>query len=337
MTISKVLFRADASTTVGSGHVVRCLVLADTLVKAGWQCRFSSMPETVKTLPVLGRSGIPVTTARDLDLWRNGPVDLLVVDHYGLDANFEASCRTWARRIVVIDDLANRPHDCDVLLDQTLGREEWDYRPLVPEGCRLLLGPSYALLRLQFAAARSASLARRMNPRLERIMISVGGTDPHDVAAKAVEGIALSGLPVAVDVVLGAKEPTPALEAATGKLRGPGRLLRNVSNMAAVMADADLAVGAGGVTSWERCCMGLPALVIVTADNQALIATRLTAAGAAVVLGKHFEVTASAVAAAVQRLAGDVDALRRMSEAAAAICDGMGIQRAVAAVTEAVR
>ncbi len=337
------LFRADASPEIGSGHIARCLTLARDLAAAGWRCAFACRRGTSDTVPALTRSGfplIPVGEGDDLatcNILGRRQADLLVIDHYGLDAIFESDARRWTRCIFVVDDLADRPHDCDLLLDQTLGRDDRDYRPLVPSHCRLLLGPSFALLRPEFASARSAALHRRRTARIERVMISMGGTDPHDVAAMAVEGIALSGLSVAVDVVLGSRNPSSAMLAAADRVRGPVRLLKDVSDMAAMMAETDLAIGAGGVTSWERCCMGLPALVIVTAPNQELIAKSLARAEAAEVLGNHPEVSAEGVAAAVQRLADDPSILRAMSEAAAGVCDGLGMERTVAAVLEVVQ
>ena len=246
---------------------------------------------------------------------------------------FETACRPWVRRIVTIDDLANRPHDCDLLLDQTFGRRESDYRPWVPGGCRLLLGPDFALLRDDFLALRPNSLVRREQFGLKRILVSMGGTDPNDVATTVVRGILESGLSVDVDVVLGAATASPALASAVEGCGKRVRLLPRVANMAELMAAADLAIGAGGVTSWERCCMGLPTLLIVTADNQELIAARLAEAGAARILGWHADVRPENIAVAVRELRDDPAALAGMSAAAREICDGKGVDRVFAAVT----
>ncbi|MBE0533511.1 MAG: UDP-2,4-diacetamido-2,4,6-trideoxy-beta-L-altropyranose hydrolase [Rhodospirillales bacterium] len=336
------LFRFDASPAIGSGHGVRSLALARGLADAGWKVAVAASPES------FGIVDVPDWVARivlDGDVGAEpgeigaaiGTADLLVVDHYGRDSRFETACRSWVRRILVIDDLADRAHDCDLILDQTMGRKQEDYSPLVPQGCSMLLEPGYALLRPEFATGRAVSLARRSDVRLRRVMVSMGGTDPHDVAATVLAGLPEAGLPLDVDVVSGGREPSVALKSSAGRVCGTVRLLGQVTDMAASMAEADLAIGAGGVTSWERCCMGLPTLVITTAENQELIAARLAAAGAARVLGRHGDVTSAQVAVAIRDLAEAPQALRHMSEAAQIICDGKGIERTVAVLAEEVR
>src|SRR5262249_18815445 len=162
--------------SIGGGHIARCLALADELAERGHGCVFAVSAETAATMPSLAASGhdieaLSAGTTADLEpsllaaSWPQGCA-LLVVHHYGRDARFESACCPWAERILVIDDLADRPHDCDLLLDSTLGRAPADYASLCPKTCRMLLGPAYALLRPEFAAARSESLARRRAPSL---------------------------------------------------------------------------------------------------------------------------------------------------------------------------
>ena len=331
------VFRFDASSRIGSGHGVRCLALARKLARNGWRVSVASSAESYETVSVPAelRRIVLGGSAQDEEERIGaaaGPADLLVIDHYGRDACFETGCRAWARKILVVDDLADRPHDCDFLLDQTLGRQEADYRPLVPAHCRLLLGPKFALLRDDFAVLRSKGLLRRKERRMERVLVSMGGTDPNEVSLKAVEGILDSGLPVAVDLVLGATAVTQALASAVERSGGRVSLLSHVENMAELMAEADLAIGAGGVTSWERCCMGLPALIVLTADNQELVAARLAELGAARVLGWHAEVGREKVAAALCEIHDDLGTLTRMSQTARDLCDGKGGARAIVAL-----
>lgn len=157
------VFRADASSVLGGGHVMRCLTLAGALSDAGWTCAFAARPGAADAVPALARSGYDVVTLDGAEAdepgvlarrWPEGP-DWLVVDHYGLGADFETSCRPWARNIMVLDDLADRTHDCEVLLDQNLGRENGAYSALVPEGCGVLLGPAS-----RFCAASSGTPAK---------------------------------------------------------------------------------------------------------------------------------------------------------------------------------
>src|SRR5262245_15084994 len=183
------VFRADASATLGGGHVMRCLVLAGQLAARGWKCVFATCSETLSVVPALKTSGHAFVAIED-DLpknlagqWRKG-ADIVVIDHYDLDAKFERECRAWARRVVVIDDLADRPHDADVLIDATLGREESDYRALVPSSCRLLVGSAFALVRPEFARARPASLARDRSD-LTSIFVGFGATDPGNCTGRS--------------------------------------------------------------------------------------------------------------------------------------------------------
>lgn len=327
------VFRADASSVLGGGHVMRCLTLAGALSDAGWTCAFAARPGAADAVPALARSGYDVVTLDGAEAdepgvlarrWPEGP-DWLVVDHYGLGADFETSCRPWARNIMVLDDLADRTHDCEVLLDQNLGRENGAYSALVPEGCGVLLGPRFALLRSQFGDAREDALARRANGgEVGRILVSMGATDPGGVTVKVLEGIGLSGVAAAIDVVAPSGIERDVEKAAVAVA---AEVHFDVADMAALMSRADLAIGGAGTTSWERCCLGLPSVVIVTADNQRAIADELQGAGAARVLGWHGDVESGRVSRAVADMSADPMGLRRMAEAAGRVCDGKGTKR----------
>lgn len=328
------VFRADAGPTIGGGHVMRCLVLADALADRGWRCVFAVSPATRETVArlrdsrhqvlVLDGGDDPEGLAAGLD----GPADWLVVDHYGRDRDYQSACRLWARRILVIDDLADRPHDCDLLLDPTLGRAGADYGGLVPGQARVLTGAKHALLRPEFATARPRALARRTG-RIARVVIAPGLTDPDGISPPLAEAI-LDRLPTArVDVVLSATAPAVAILAGRGHPRL--RLHCDVDDMAALYTAADLAIGAAGTSSWERCCLGLPTLLMVLADNQRLVAERLVAAGAALPLGsapsdgQHLD-------AALDRCRPE--ALVAMAHRAAAVTDGWGADRVLRAMAE---
>lgn len=262
--------------------------------------------------------------------------ELLVVDHYGRDAEFEKACRSWAARILVSDDLADRRHDCDFLLDPTFGRKPADYAPLTSLNCRMLLGPGFALLRPQFLAARPAALERRRLPQaIRRILVSLGGTDSSNLTRKVLNGIKRSGIEAAVDVVLGGSAPhVEEIRALAASLPLPMTLHTAVEDMASLMSDADLAVGAAGMTSWERCTLGLPSLLLVVADNQELVARALDQAGAAVCLGRHDAVTEDQLAAQLRAFGVNPGRLHEMAGNAAALCDGRGTQRTMLALLD---
>lgn len=337
------VFRADASPAIGGGHVQRCLTLADAFAVDGWTCSFAFRAGTLETVPALAVRGhrlSPLTGMADEEPFEiaaalTTPCDLLVADHYSRDASFEAKCRAFAPCIFALDDQPRRRHDADVLLDATPRPDEADYRAVVPAGCRLLIGPLYALLRPQFAEARPAALTRRQQAGVpKRLLVSMGMTDPANVTSRILRGVAGSGLPLAVDVVLGGTAPhLPAVRSMMADLGIDATLHVDVSDMASLIAAADLAIGASGQTSFERCCLGLPSLLMATADNQTQFADALIAAGA---VERLTSLDASDIAATLLRLAGDVARLQAMSRNAAALCDGDGAARAVRAVSAAI-
>ena len=320
---------------------MRCLTLANALSDAGWRCGFACSPETAPVVPALQRSAHELFVLEDdpsdepaalAKHWGAG-IDLLIVDHYGRDAAFESVCRGWAKRIMVIDDTADRPHDCDILLDQTPGRAEADYEGLVPDDCRVLLGSAYALLRPEFARLRPEALERRKDGlAIGTVLVSMGAADPHNVAAMALEGLARSGLDVKVDVVAGAASPhLQSLRELTASLGLQVTIHEAADSMADLMARADLAIGAAGGTSWERCCLGLPSLVIATAANQEKIAAALDRAGAAISLGRRADVTPDTIADALRALRSDT---ARGCAAPGELCDGRGVARTLIALVE---
>jgi UDP-2,4-diacetamido-2,4,6-trideoxy-beta-L-altropyranose hydrolase len=353
----RVAFRADASLRLGAGHVMRCLTLADRLAARGHACRFLTReqpghmagairarghavdllpgdaarrePAAAGAPPHAGWHGAWADDARACHrLLQPDPPDWLVVDHYGLDTRWDDALAGARDRLLAIDDLADRPHACDLLLDQNLGRRAADYDGLVPVGCRRLIGPHHALLRPQFAARRAESLQRRAEARLERILVSMGGVDADDATGAVLAAIEAADLApaVALTVVMGPQAPwLDAVRARATSMRHPAEVLVDVPDMAAQMARADLAIGAAGGTAWERCCLGLPALIVVLADNQRPGARALVAAGAARVI----EGPAELGQALPQHLAAwsDPRALAEASRRAAAITDGLGADR----------
>lgn len=328
------VFAAAAGPEIGGGHAMRCLTLAAELERVGWRARFVATTEAIHTVPALGlRECATVAALGDAFAVKDavGRCDLLVVDDYGLDARFESACRAFADRILAIDDLANRDHDCDFLLDQNLGASAESYRGRVPGDCVLMTGTGYALLRPEFLRARPQALARRRQAHLPtRLLVSCGATDSANVTERAVLGARRSGLGIVVDVVLGPGAPhLDRIVALAGDAKDV-HVRVGVGDMAALMAAADVAIGAAGTSAWERCCLGLPGLVAVLADNQRANADALAKAGAVDLLGWHANIDETSVAAGLSALWRDVDRLGRMADAAAAVCDGHGARRAAA-------
>jgi UDP-2,4-diacetamido-2,4,6-trideoxy-beta-L-altropyranose hydrolase len=332
--IAHAVVRADASPSLGGGHVRRCLVLAEALREAGWHVTFAVRPGTREAVPHLARSTFAAVVidrgAEAYGLRRRLPAgcDLLVIDHYELDASFERACRGWARRILVIDDLADRPHDCDVLLDPTPGRDESAYARLVPRNCTLLTGAEYALLDARFRRLRSDRPRTADNVR--RVLVSLGTIDHAGATALVLQAMHAARLGAAVDVVVGSATPGRAeIERLAQALSPPGRILVDVDDMAALMQTADLAIGAGGVTALERCCLGLPSMLIVVAANQRGVAEGLVKAGAALLVGELSGLTAAELARSLRELVLDAERRQTMSKAARMVTDGLGAARAL--------
>lgn len=344
-----VYIRVDASVVIGAGHVMRCLTLADQLRRRGAQVSFlcREFPGNLCNLIVAKGYRVwrlpfspdtAVTAEQNTWLgadWRQDaqevrallarhPVDWLVVDHYAIDRRWEVAVRDVARRIMVIDDLANRVHDCDILLDQNLFRDmEKRYDGLVPERCRRLLGPRYALLRPEFWVVR-----RHVAPRdgiVRRLLVFFGGSDPTNETAKALAAIKILGRPdLSVDVVTGTINPRQdEIKRLCAALPGVNFHCQ-VADMATLMARSDLALGAGGTATWERCCLGLPALTVVVAANQAEVTAALTEVGAVYNLGWHEQVTPQGVADALTQVMAAPALLRHMSRQAFAVMSGGG-------------
>jgi UDP-2,4-diacetamido-2,4,6-trideoxy-beta-L-altropyranose hydrolase len=319
---------------------MRCLVLAEALSARGWSCSFASNAEAPVDIPALARSdyraiGVAVEdgTKALRDHWPEG-CDLLVVDHYGLDQGFEAGLRPWAKQILVIDDLADRSHDTDYLLDQTLLRRGEAYAGLVPQHCQFFLGGGHALLRPQFRAARAAALQHRAGSQaVQRVLVAIGGVDGRGLTPLALRAIHDSGLDVTVDVIMGGQAPAlPEVKKLIEELPLLIHLHVDTDQVASLMRRADLAIGAAGTSSAERCCLGLPTLAVTVADNQRGNALALEQAGAAHLLGWWQEVDEVSICAALQRLSGDAAKLRKMADAAATMIDGDGATRVAAAI-----
>ncbi len=320
----RAIFRTDASVAVGGGHVRRCVTLADALAESGWDILFVCSTGAADIVPALRRRAYPTIEPAAFEQQARERCALLVVDDYRLDAAFESRCRGWAERILVIDDLANRRHDCDLLTDQSPARRAEDYAGLVPSGCVLLLGAPYALLDSRFQAARD----ERSIGKVARVFVNFGTTDAANATGLALDALAAAALDAAIDVVLGGAAPhLAAIRAKVAALGSATALHVDVGDMASLMQAANLAIGAGGVGALERCALGLPSLMLTVADNQMPNATAIAAAGAARYLGDIGQCTAQSVAAALREL-GAADATRAaMSTAAMRLVDGQGAQR----------
>lgn len=257
----------------------------------------------------------------------------VVVDHYAIDERWSKIAVPNSIPILVIDDLANRPHVCDILLDQNLGRKAKDYDALVGAQCLRLIGPDYALLQPKFGQIRAASLARRAQPVLRSILVSMGGVDADNVTSQVFHTLRDIALPKGAEItaVLGPSAPhLHSVQKLAETMPHPAQVLKNVTDMASLMASADLAIGAMGATSWERCCVGLPTLALSIAKNQRDAALALEASGSGLLLGHSNNSGWTEQLQLGIEKAKDARVLSSWSKCAATVCDGAGTERVIA-------
>ena len=356
----QVVFRADASRVIGYGHVMRCLTLAETLREGGAGAAFIARPHVGNLNDLVRARGFevaelsapqpgpspeaPAHAAWVGGGWRDdaretraaigrlgGRPDWLVVDHYGLDERWEAELRGETAGILAIDDLADRSHDCDLLLDQNLVEGiATRYAEKVPGQCAAMLGPRYALLQPQYA-----ELHRQLAPRtgaVRGVCICFGAADLHGVTRLALRALLnLNTENLEIDVLLAGKDADADAMRADAAGRAGVRFHERLPTLAHLLARADLAVGAAGATSWERLCLGVPSVVVTLAGNQRPVAAALANRGLIDWVGHYDEVSLAALQDALaRRIAAGADTQR--SRAGRALVDGAGARRVRAAL-----
>nr|WP_246237955.1 UDP-2,4-diacetamido-2,4,6-trideoxy-beta-L-altropyranose hydrolase [Pseudomonas akapageensis] len=348
------MIRADASSSIGSGHVIRCMTLSAQLRAFGAQVTFACRSLDGHLGDQLQAAGYPVLwlaarypgeqpgasieaplpwEADIAALQSMVPVaavfDWILIDHYGLDRRWHRAARQWARRIAVIDDLANREHDADLLLDQNFTASAALYAPYLREGCRTLLGPHFALIRPEFCRE-----PRAITARARRVLVNFGGFDPAGLTLKALQ--ALAGVDdVLVDCIAGRANPAWAQLQVLCAQKPAWQLAAYAEDLPERMAAADLAIGAGGGTTWERCVLGVPTLCIVVADNQQANAQALAAAGGHLYLGRKEEIEVESLRQAIALMLGNPALRQSFADCGRSLVDGLGAKRvAVALMSE---
>lgn len=363
MESSNFFFRVDSSFKIGSGHVIRCLTLAEGLARRGASCTFisRSLPGNLChhirskgfiCLELPSDGSIDRASCKSNDVLRHSHflgvsweqdasetshileglcVDWLIIDHYGICSLWEVEVRKcMTGKVMVIDDLADRAHECELLLDQNLGADTSLYKALIPQTCLTLFGPKYALLRPEFKTYRDISLKRRANGDLEHIVVNFGGGDPNNYILRTLEAFqALDNLDdIQISIIFGAlADITPRHRELVAQIPHEITLFQTVDNMAEILASSDLVIGAAGVSSWERCSLGVPSVVFSTAFNQDKISSNLSKAEAAFVMevddfinGKLAKLITSLVQS---------DTLKHYSQNASLITDGCGLDKVV--------
>lgn len=320
----RVVFVCAAGPSIGGGHVMRSLTLARALEARSAACAFLETPEVAAVLEAFGPDMARTDTT--------APFDAVVFDSYALSADHHRAIAK-GRPALVIDDLADRPLAADLVLDAGPARRAEDYAGLLPPHARLLLGPNHAPVRPAFVALRETALARRAERGpVRRILVSLGMTDVGGATGRVVALLAPILGDIKLDLVVGGAAPSlPALRALA---EADPRFVLHVDaqDMPHLVLEADLAVGAGGSTTWERCVLALPALTLILADNQIAAARALEAAGVTPCLDVSAADFAGAFVALAKSLITDADRRAALSASSATVCDGRGAGRVAEAV-----
>ncbi|MGE8064017.1 UDP-2,4-diacetamido-2,4,6-trideoxy-beta-L-altropyranose hydrolase [Pseudomonas sp. NPDC089569] len=347
----RVLIRSDASPNIGSGHIARCLTLARVLRRQGSHVAFACRLLPGHRLDALQAEGFETfslperydgedpqqaiesmlpwqadVAALDVLLERHPAFDWILVDHYGLDHQWQTAARRWAPRIAAVDDLATRAYTVDLLLNQNLSGTAQDYRSLLPPGCRTLFGPRYAMLREEFRCP-----AIEIKPQARRVLVNFGGFDAAMQTHHAM--LALVDFPeLEVDFVAGADNPAWAQMQILAASKPNWRLHSYVSDFYRLMTEADLFIGAGGGTSWERAAMGLPTICIAVSNNQLANGEVMATFGAHVFMGAREQVSVEQLRLAIGFVAGNQGLRQSLALRSRQLVDGRGVQRVAAAL-----
>jgi UDP-2,4-diacetamido-2,4,6-trideoxy-beta-L-altropyranose hydrolase len=355
----KIAIRTDSSLLIGAGHVMRCKTLAEELRRRGAEVLFVCRDHPGNLIPLLKEDGYSVTALlcpnsmiivapdqsdnyaawlgveqqedaeQTIEALGDFQPDWLIVDHYGIGSKWESKIRPYVGSILVIDDLAYRMHDCDVLLNQDIfDISECSTYQTFPVNTKFLLGPKFALLRPQFRRMRQEAFRKRCVAQPSRVNIFMGGVDQENQTAKVLTGIINSPLrDLKIDVVLGPTNPHIRNIQEICKLFPHVQLYVRIREMANLMAHADLAIGGAGGASYERCCLGLPTILISMSENQIPLAKSLQSRNAAFYLGHFKDISPSDIGKAFECIVSKPVQISAMARNASNLCDGLGVQR----------
>jgi len=355
----KIIFRTDGNVRIGSGHVIRCLTLAEALKNSGATVIFIARKHVGNINHLITKRGFRVVELSQPEppefsnfienndetgyiSWLGVDVmqdvaetiyaigkekpDWLIVDHYSLGENWEIALRPYVRNIMVVDDLANRIHECDILLDQNwFANMETRYTDLLQKKCTKLLGPKYALLRPEFAEVRKIRKVR--NDRVNRVFVYFGNSDIHNFTGMTLMALSEPVLThLFVDVIIGDANIHLTEIQKLAQSREHTRLHIQVRDIASIMSRADLAIGAGGATTWERMCLDLESHIIISADNQREVNEQLANHGYITLIGFAESINIGDISTHLRKRIFENN--YRVKEFVP-ICDGLGVKRVI--------
>ncbi|RTZ14655.1 UDP-2,4-diacetamido-2,4,6-trideoxy-beta-L-altropyranose hydrolase [Vibrio aquaticus] len=358
----KVLVRADSGTEIGTGHIMRCLTLAvelrrrnhevvflcqrlegnisDKIIAEGFEVRFVELLSVNNDkLPHShwlrnSQSNDAIQTIEVLGECFNGRAHCLIVDHYGIDHRWESIVGQHTDKLLVIDDLADRLHCCDFLIDQTFNRDKNDYDALIPNRCSIMTGTKFALLRSEFSVPNRMVLKARICSRkrsVSNVLIMMGGTDHLNLTRKVLDSILPDERITRITVVLGPTAPHVEQIKNYRELDDRVSIIRDTSEIVELMLAHDICFGAAGTSSWERCATGLPSILTSFAKNQSTILQNLKQFGAIDVF--NIDDTGQQILAKLEQLR-DEKVYDEMSSMCLKVCDGNGTKRVVDKITQ---
>ncbi len=339
------------------GHLMRCLSLADYLKQNGYKCHFLARNFNTKILNVVKRSQhslhlLPkkkmviininkskfiysdwLQVTQQVDFMESYKFikkinpGLVVVDHYGIDKTWHLLAKQRGLKLFVLDDLGDRQHYCDILLDTTPGRKKDDYLGKINREAILLLGNNYCIIRDEFLKLRKLSL-RRDRTRLSKLMVSMGGMDADNNTLKIMEKLKTLDLDIKITFIMGNEtKDHKKIIALSKQLNVKNMVLPYSTSISKLMLESDLAIGTPSVTALERCCMGLPSINITTSRNQKTIASNLEDIGAAIDLGRIEKLSSQKIVKTINNIYLNKKYLKSMSVESSKVCDGLGKDR----------
>lgn len=343
----RIVFRADATRRIGGGHIVRCLALAAALSERGCDCTFATVRESSVVVPTLGISGHPLLMLDHNDdpasevhaMMAHWPVgiDLIIVDHHQRDASYEKLFRGWARHVAAIDGL-NRAHDCDMLINPNLVVQP--SRSQYRAASQILEGGDYVLISTDVLRLRPTSMQRRAdsNWACSTLLLTLGASTDPAAYQVIIEGVAKAGVDARFVIVTGTNGEARETSKVAVRRHGLTAEVHGwTDQMAQFLASADAVIGGGGNSLWDRCCLGVPSLTVVLSPNQSKVTQIAADQQATLPLGDVGSLTADKIERALSSLLRSSLNCKLMSQAAAALVDGLGCQRISDRLLQAVR
>lgn len=342
-----IIIRVDASSEIGTGHVMRCLTLAYQFKESGCEVLFVCRELIGDCIELIRKSNfqvlkLPKITSniwgytsenwlvdaeQTINLIKGIDLDLIIVDHYSLDEKWERKLASYTKKIMIIDDLADRKHYCNFLIDHNEYLNfNTRYNGLVPEGCSLFLGSRYALLRKEFTTEKNIIINR--NGHVKDILVSFGGSDPTNETLKVLKVLS-SFKDLHVHAVVGSSNIYSNIIKNYCNEHNNFNYYFQVNNMAELINICDIGIGAGGVSTWERCSLGLPSLVVATAENQVELSKSVNKKGIIKYLGYANNISEDNWEFHIKEFIGNKELLIDMEKKSLEIIDGFGTGRIV--------